>query len=95
MDVLKKINIYIKNVKSHVDQKLVKMNYTVVSTVAENLTSLFPLAVGSSLNNESNCLKIKFTVERNNVFHGSCTLCFFFGLQIIRLIFKPCQQQKV
>ena len=56
------------------------MNYTVVSTVAENRTSLFPLAVGSSLNNESNFLKIKFTVERNNVFHRSCTLCFFFGL---------------
>ena len=54
------------------------MNYTVVSTVAENRTSLFPLAVASSLNNESNFLKIKFTVERNNVFHRSCTLCFFF-----------------
>lgn len=79
---MKKIKIYKKNVKSHVDQKLVKMNYTVVPIVAENHTaSLFPLAFGSSLNNESNyCLKIKFTVERNTVFHGSSTLCFFFGL---------------
>ena len=59
------------------------MKYTAVSTVAEKSTSLFPLAVGSSLNNESNFLKVKFTVERNNVFHGSCTLCFFFGLHSV------------
>ena len=56
------------------------MNYTAVSTVAENSTSLFPLAVGSSLNNESNFLNIKFTVERKNVLHGS----FFYFLFLFK-----------
>lgn len=53
------------------------MNYTLVSTVAENCTS-FPSAVGSNLNNESNFLKIKFIVESNNVVLWFMYIAFLF-----------------
>lgn len=59
------------------------MNYIVVFIVVENSILLFFLVVGLSLNNESNFFKIKFIVERNNVFYGLCILCFFFGFYFV------------